>query len=89
VILVDSTDISLDLNWLRKKIKKADLEEKEFKWGYSSSKGYYIGYKLTLAIEYPSLRPVAFLLHQGSPNDAKIYEKILEVLIQKLCAWNI
>ena len=31
VILVDSTDISLDLNWLRKKIKKADLEEKEFK----------------------------------------------------------
>ena len=88
VILVDSTDISLDLNWLRKKIKKADLEEKEFKWGYSSSKGYYIGYKLTLAIEYPSLRPVAFLLHQGSPSDAKIYENILEELKRRRIARN-
>jgi hypothetical protein len=86
VILVDSTDISLDLNWLKKKIKKADLEEREFKWGYSSSKGYYIGYKLTLAIEYPSLRPVAFLLQQGSPSDAKIYEKILEELKRRRIA---
>jgi len=40
VLIVDSTDVSLDLNWLRK--TKADLEGKEFKWGYSSSKGYYI-----------------------------------------------
>ena len=80
VLIVDSTDVSLDLNWFRKKITKADLEGKEFKWGYSSSKGYYIGYKLTLVIEYPSLRPVAFLLHQGSPCDAKIYEEILEEL---------
>ena len=66
--------------YVKKKIKKADLEEKEFKWGYSSSKGYYIGYKLTLVIEYPSLMPVAFLLHQGSPGDAKIYKEILEEL---------
>ncbi|MHC1635684.1 MAG: hypothetical protein ACXQTS_03550 [Candidatus Methanospirareceae archaeon] len=52
------------------------------------SKGYYIGYKLSLAIEHPSLRPVAFLLHQGSPNDAKIYEKILEELRRKRIARN-
>jgi transposase len=51
-ILIDSTDISLDLNWFKRRIKKEDLEEREFKWGYSVSKGYYIGYKLTLAIEY-------------------------------------
>ncbi|MCD6214697.1 MAG: transposase, partial [Candidatus Desulfofervidus sp.] len=76
----------LDLNWFRKKITKADLEGKEFKWGYSSSKGYYIGYKLTLVIEYPSLRPVAFLLHQGSPSDAKIYEEILEELKRRRIA---
>jgi len=50
------------------------MEEKEFKWGYSSSKGYYIGYKLTMVIEYRSLMPVAFLFHQGSPGDAKLYE---------------
>ena len=80
VLIVDSTDVSLDLNWFRKKITKADLEVKEFKWGYSPSKGYYIGHKLTLVIEYPSLMLVAFLLHQGSPCDAKIYEEILEEL---------
>ena len=88
VLIVDSTDVSLDLNWFRKKITKADLAGKEFKWGYSSSKGYYIGYKLTLAIEYPSLRPVAFLLHQGSPGDAKIYEEILEELKRRRIARN-
>ena len=86
VLIVDSTDVTLDLNWFRKKITKADLEGKEFKWGYSSSKGYYIGYKLTLVIEYPSLRPVAFLLHQGSPCDAKIYEEILEELKRRRIA---
>ena len=31
VLIVDSTDVSLDLNWFKKKKKKADLEEKEFK----------------------------------------------------------
>ena len=86
VLIVDSTDVSLDLNWFRKKITKADLEEKEFKWGYSSSKGYYIGYKLTMVIEYPSLMPVAFLLHQGSPSDAKLYEEILEELKRRRIA---
>ena len=59
---------------VQEKDKKADLGEKELKWGYFSSKGYYIGYKLTMVIEYPSLMPVAFLLHQGSPGDAKLYE---------------
>ena len=61
--VVDLTDLSLDLNWFRGRISKADLIEREYDWGYSPTKGYYIGYKLTLAIEYPSLKPVAFLLH--------------------------
>jgi hypothetical protein len=34
------------------------------------------------------LRPVAFLLHQGSPSDAKIYEKILEELKRRRIARN-
>ena len=88
VLVVDSTDITVDLNWFRKRIRKADLEEREFKWGYSPSKGYYIGYKLTLAIEYPSLKPLAFLLHQGSPNDAKLFEEILEELKRRRIARN-
>ena len=82
-ILVDSTDIQLDLNWMRHKISKKSLEDREFKWAYSKSKGYYIGFKLTLAVEYPSMRPLTFLLHSGSPHDSKIFELIMKELQRK------
>jgi len=39
-----------------------------------------------MVIEYPSLMPVAFLLHQGSPGDAKLYEEILEELKRRKIA---
>ncbi len=79
-LIIDSTDIQIDLNWFRRKIKKKDLEERDFAWGYSSSKGYYIGHQATLVVEYPHLRPVYFCLHRGSPNDAKLFLEILEEL---------
>jgi len=79
-ILVDSTAIVLDLNWIRRKITKKKLEGREFKWAYSSSKNYYIGFKLTMAVDYPSLRPLVFLLHSGSPHDSKLFEPIMEEL---------
>jgi hypothetical protein len=82
-VIADCTDITLDLNWFRKKIKKADLEDREFKWGYSPSKGYYIGMKIVLAISYPSLKPLAFLLYEGSPGDARIFEDITGELIRR------
>jgi len=59
-IVVDSTDIRLDLNWHRRKITKKSLEQREFKWGYGPSKSFYIGYKLTLAIDYHTKKPLAF-----------------------------
>jgi hypothetical protein len=34
------------------------------------------------------LRPIALLIHQGSPNDAKIYEEILEELKRRRIARN-
>ena len=40
----------------------------------------YIGYKLTIAIDQRSLMPLAFLLHEGSPNDAKLFCQILKEL---------
>lgn len=79
-ILVDSTDLQVDLNWNRKKRSKKSLEDEEFKWGCSSSKGFYIGYKLTIALEYPKMKPLAFIIHQGSPNDAPIFTEIMEQL---------
>ena len=43
----------------RKKYKSEDLKDKDYKWAYSRSKGYF-GMKLVLAIEYHSLKPLAF-----------------------------
>ena len=34
----------------RKKYNSEDLKDKDYKWAYSRSKGYYIGMKLVLAI---------------------------------------
>lgn len=82
-IIVDPTDIMVDLNWFKRRIKKADLEERDFKWAYSPSKGYYIGYKLVLALEYPSLRPISYTLLSGSPNDAPLFDQIMEELKRK------
>ncbi|KYK35824.1 MAG: hypothetical protein AYK18_12715 [Theionarchaea archaeon DG-70] len=79
-VIIDSTDIQIDLNWFRNTIKKKDLEDRDFAWGYSSTKGYYIGYKMTLVVEYPYLRPVYFCLHRGSPNDARLFLEILSEL---------
>jgi len=79
-IIVDGTDIQIDLNWFGRRISKKSLEEKPYKWGYSSSKGFYIGLKLTLAIDCETMQPLAMLMHEGSPNDAKIFDEIMHEL---------
>ncbi len=50
IIIGDTTNLTVDINWLRKKYKSEDLKDKDYKWAYSRSKGYYIGMKLVLAI---------------------------------------
>jgi len=42
-IIIDSTDINLNFNWHSKKITKKSLENKEYKWGYSTHRGFFIG----------------------------------------------
>ncbi len=79
-IIIDSTDINLNLNWHAKKISKKSLEEKEYKWGHSTHRGFFIGMKLTLALEYPTLKPLAFLINEANVPEAKIYPMILEEL---------
>jgi len=79
-IIVDGTDIQVHLNWFGRKISKQSLLDKPYKWGFSSSKGYYIGLKLTLAIDCRTMQPVAMLLHEGTPNDAKIFDEIMSEL---------
>jgi hypothetical protein len=79
-ILIDSTAITLDLNWFRRAFTKIQLQSREFSWGYSNVHGHYIGYKLTMAVEYPSLKPLAILLHRGSPHDSPLFDEILTEL---------
>jgi len=80
IIIVDGTDIQIDLNWFGRRISKKSLERKPYKWGYSSSKGYYIGLKLTLALDCRTMQPLAMILHEGSPNDAKIFDEVMNEL---------
>ena len=67
-------------NWFGRRITKKSLLKKPYKWGYSSSKGFYIGLKLTLAIDCKTMQPLAMLIHERSPNDAKIFDEILREL---------
>jgi len=75
-ILVDSTDIILCLNWIRRKISEK-LENMVFKWDYSSYRKYYIGFKLKMDVDYPIMRPITSLLQSGSPHDFRLFEPIM------------
>ena len=79
-IIVDGLAIPLDLNMFRKKFRKIDLLTKDYRWGFSNTKGYYLGFKLTLILEYPTLLPLCVLLHTGSPHDSSLFEEILNEL---------
>jgi len=76
-IIVDCTDVSVDVNWFRNPQK--DLEGKDYKWGYSA-KGMFVGMKLTLILEYLSLKPLLFLLHPANRHEAKIFDQVMEEL---------
>ena len=76
---MDCTDVSVDINWFRKPVRQRDLEGKDYKWGYSS-KGMFVGFKLTLVLEHPSLKPLLFLLHPANRHEAKIFQEVMEEL---------
>ena len=50
IIIGDTTNLTVDINWFRKKYKSGDSKDKDYEWAYSRSRGYYIGMKLVLAI---------------------------------------
>jgi hypothetical protein len=79
-LIIDGSAITLDINSFRKKFRKVDLETKDYRWGFSNTHGYYLGFKLTLVIDYPSLVPLCILLHSGSPHDSGIFNEIMEEL---------
>jgi len=78
--IVDATPVDLDYNVKRKHRSKKYLEKQDLKWSYSSSYGFYIGFKATIVIEQKSAMPVAIIIHSGAPDDSKIFTKIMENL---------
>ncbi|RLI83482.1 IS5/IS1182 family transposase [Archaeoglobales archaeon] len=77
-LIVDCTDVSVDLNWFRKPIKQSNLLRKDYKWGYSA-KGKFIGMKLTLVMENPC-KPLLFLLHPANRHEAKLFKEVMDEL---------
>ena len=79
-IVIDSTSITLDLKFSGRYLSKQMLLDKDYKRGYSTNKGHYAGFQLTLAMEYKTCRPLALLINPGSPNDTKMFDDILHEL---------
>ena len=50
IIIGDTSNLTVDIKWFRKKYKSENLKDKDYKWAYSRSRGYYIGMKLVLTI---------------------------------------
>ena len=76
-VLIDSTPLLIDLKFNGKYISKQTCLDKDYKRGFSTSKDHYAGFHMTLTVEYETLRPLAILIHPGSPNDAKIFDEIM------------
>ncbi len=78
ILILDWTDISLDLNPFRKK----DLNNKPYKWGYST-KGFFLDMKMMILIEYGTLTPLFFHVYPANVHESRIYPLILEMLKRK------
>ena len=75
LLILDWTDISLDLNPFRKR----DLKNKPYKWGFST-KGFFLGMKMMILIDYETLTPLFFYVYPANVHESRIYPLILEML---------
>jgi len=79
-ILLDSSPLIIDLKFNGKYISKQTCLDKDYKRGFSTSKGHYAGFQMTLAVEKETLRPLTIIVHPGSPSDTKIFDEIMHEL---------
>ncbi len=75
ILILDWTDITLDLN----PFKRRDLRNKPYKWGFST-KGFFLGMKLMILIDYKTLTPLFFHVYPANVHESRIYPLILELL---------
>jgi hypothetical protein len=79
-IIIDSTDLQLDLKNQGKYFSKEFLKNRDYKRAYSHCKGHYAGFKLISAIEYETGKVLAILIHPKCPNDEKIFDEMMKEL---------
>lgn len=78
--LVDATPSACDFNKDKRYITKEHLEKLNLKWSFSSTKGAFIGFKVTVVINKDTLLPVSILIHSGAPHDSKVFYEVLNDL---------
>jgi hypothetical protein len=78
IVIIDTTSIVMDLNTWRKRYKIGKIDKK-YKYSYCPSVGYYVGFKLILAIDQ-DYNLIGFKIHENGPNDAKILISFVEDL---------
>ena len=78
--IVDATPVACDINVIKQFIKDKKLKKLGLKWGYSTTKKHFIGFKVTVVLEKNTLTPVSIFIHPGAPSDARIFEQILKEL---------
>lgn len=79
-LIVDATPVECDINIIKEYVTPERLEKLDLNFGYSTTKGHFIGFKVTVVLEEDSLSPISVLIHSGAKNDSKIYDEVLEEL---------
>ncbi len=80
IIIIDTTSIAIDLN-LWKNRYRIGKRNKEYKYSFDHSSGYYVGFKLILAISQ-DFQILGFDIHKNSPHDSKLLVSFVEKLIK-------
>jgi len=77
-IIVDTSPIKIDLNTWRNK-HRIGKRNKEYKYSYYPSIGYFVGFKLILAIDLDN-NLIGFEIYKDCPNDSKLLIPFVERL---------
>jgi len=77
-IIIDTSPIVIDLNIWRNK-DKIGKKNKKYNWSYYPSIGYFVGFKLILAIDLDD-NLIGFEIHKDCPNDSKLLIPFVERL---------
>jgi len=80
IIIIDTTSIAIDLNLWKNK-HKIGRRNKKYKYSFDHSSGYYVGFKLILAISQ-DFQILGFEIHENSPHDSKLLVSFVEKLIK-------